>query len=41
MFKKRAVMRSYSDLANDAYIADANFHYTECTWYGQIITGIL
>ena len=30
MFKKRAVMRSYLDLANNAYIADANFHYTEC-----------
>ena len=30
MFKKHAVMRSYSDLANNAYIADANFHYTEC-----------
>ena len=28
--KKRAVMRSYLDLANNAYIADANFHYTEC-----------
>ena len=27
MFKKRAVMRSYLDLAN---IADANFHYIEC-----------
>ena len=26
--KKRAVMRSYLDLANNAYIADANFHYT-------------
>ena len=22
-------MRSYLDLANNAYIADANFHYTE------------
>ena len=30
MFKKRAVMRSYLDLANNAYIADANSHYTEC-----------
>ena len=30
MFKKRAVMRSYLDLANNAYIGDANFHYTEC-----------
>ena len=30
MFKKRAVMRSYFDLANNAYIADASFHYTEC-----------
>ena len=30
MFKKRAVVRSYLDLANNAYIADANFHYTEC-----------
>ena len=29
--KKRAVMKSYLDLANNAYIAaDANFHYTEC-----------
>ena len=28
MFKKRAVMRSYLDLANNAYIA-AYFHYTE------------
>ena len=28
--KKRAVMKSCLDLANDAYIADANFHYTEC-----------
>ena len=34
MFKKRAVMRSYLDLANNAYIADR-------MWYGQIITGIL
>ena len=38
MFKKGAVMRSYLDLANNAYIADANF---ERMWYGQIITGIL
>ena len=30
MFKNRAVMRFYLDLANNAYIADANFHYTEC-----------
>ena len=30
MFKKREVMRSYLDLANNAYIPDANFHYTEC-----------
>ena len=30
MSKKRAVMRSDLDLANNAYIADANFHYTEC-----------
>ena len=30
MFKKRAVIGSYFDLANNAYIADANFHYTEC-----------
>ena len=30
MFKKRAVMRSYLDLANNAYKADANFNYTEC-----------
>ena len=30
MIKKRAVMRSYLVLANNAYIADANFHYTEC-----------
>ena len=29
MFEKHAVMRSYLDLANNAYIADANFHYTE------------
>ena len=28
--KKRAVMRSYLDLANNAYIVVANFHYTEC-----------
>ena len=28
--KKRAIMRSNLDLANIAYIADANFHYTEC-----------
>ena len=28
--KKRAVMRFYLDLANNAYKADANFHYTEC-----------
>ena len=28
--QKRAVMRPYSDLAINAYIADANFHYTEC-----------
>ena len=28
--KKRAVMRSYLDLANNAYIADANNHHTEC-----------
>ena len=28
--KKRAVMRSYLILANNAYIADANFQYTEC-----------
>ena len=30
MFKKPAFMRSYLDLANNAYIADANFDYTEC-----------
>ena len=30
MFKKCAVMGSYLDLANNAYIADANFHFTEC-----------
>ena len=30
MFKKLSVMRSYLDLANNAHIADANFHYTEC-----------
>ena len=30
MFKKRAVIGSYLHLANNAYIADANFHYTEC-----------
>ena len=29
MFKKRAVIGSYLDLANNDYIADANFHYTE------------
>ena len=23
-------MRSYLDLANNAYIADASFHYIEC-----------
>ena len=23
-------MKSYLDLANNAYKADANFHYTEC-----------
>ena len=28
--KKRVVMKSYLDSANNAYIADANFHYTEC-----------
>ena len=26
----KCFMRSYLDLANNAYIADANFHYTEC-----------
>ena len=31
-------MRPYLDLANNAYIADANFHRM---WYGQINTGIL
>ena len=30
MLKKRAVMRFYLNLANNAYIPDANFHYTEC-----------
>ena len=30
MFKKPAVIKSYLDLANNAYIAGANFHYTEC-----------
>ena len=30
MFKKCAVMRFDLDLANNAYIADANYHYTEC-----------
>ena len=30
MFKKHAVMRFYLDLANNTYIADANFHYKEC-----------
>ena len=36
--KKRAVMRSNLDLANNAYIADANFHFTAkllqkyCKW---------
>ena len=29
MFKKHAVMGSYLDYVNNAYIADANFHYTE------------
>ena len=30
MFKKTCSHGSYLDLANNAYIADANFHYTEC-----------
>ena len=30
MFKTRAFMRSYLDVAINGYIADANFHYTEC-----------
>ena len=30
MLKKRAVMRSYLDLAINAYTADVNFNYTEC-----------
>ena len=30
MFKKRAVMRSCLDLANNTYIFDANIHYAEC-----------
>ena len=30
MFKKCPVIWSYLNLANNAYIADANFHYTEC-----------
>ena len=30
MFKKRAVTWSYLDLANNAYMADANFNFTEC-----------
>ena len=29
MFKKSAVMSSYLDIANNLFIADANFHYTE------------
>ena len=45
MFKKRAVMGSYLDLADKAYIADANFHYTECGmakyFYRNIVNGIL
>ena len=28
--KKHAVVRSYLVLANNAYIVDASFHYTEC-----------
>ena len=28
--KKRAVMRSYLDLAINAYTAGVNFNYTEC-----------
>ena len=40
MFKKRAVMRSYSVLTINAYITDAYFHYTE-KWLGHIITGAL
>ena len=44
MLKKRAVMRFYLDLANNAYIADANFHYTECGMaklFRNIVSGIL
>ena len=44
MFKKRAVIRSYLDLANNAFIADANFHYTECgipNYYRNRVNGIL
>ena len=33
-------MRSYLDLDNNAYIADANIHYTECG-IAKFITGIL
>ena len=37
-------MRPYLDLANKAYIANANFHYTECgmpNYYRNIVNGIL
>ena len=30
MFERRAVTRSYLNLASNAYIDDTNFHYTEC-----------
>ena len=41
---KRAVMTSYLDLANDAYIANANFHYQNVVWlnyYRNLVNGIL
>ena len=37
-------MTSYLDLANDAYIADANFHYQNVVWpkyYRNLVNGIL
>ena len=37
-------MGSYLDLANNAYVADANFYYTECgmaNHYRNIVNGIL
>ena len=44
MFKKCAVMRSYLDLANDAYIADAISTIQNLVWpnyYRNIVNGIL